>query len=79
MLIVLPLTHDFWISDGPTSPPSCRRRSRIEQLFRLIVGRVEETPAGSQIYQVDALREPVRLGGGLSKDKMLDCASQVRG
>ena len=23
--------------------------------FRLIVGRVEETPAGSQIYQVDAL------------------------
>ncbi|KND54558.1 Exopolyphosphatase [Candidatus Paraburkholderia kirkii] len=47
--------------------------------FRLIVGRVEETPAGSQIYQVDALREPVRLGGGLSKDKMLDRASQVRG
>jgi exopolyphosphatase/guanosine-5'-triphosphate,3'-diphosphate pyrophosphatase len=29
--------------------------------FRLIVGRVEETDAGSQIYQVDALREPVRL------------------
>jgi exopolyphosphatase/guanosine-5'-triphosphate,3'-diphosphate pyrophosphatase len=47
--------------------------------FRLIVGRVEETPAGSQIYQVDALREPVRLGGGLSKDKLLDRASQVRG
>jgi exopolyphosphatase/guanosine-5'-triphosphate,3'-diphosphate pyrophosphatase len=47
--------------------------------FRLIVGRVEETPAGSQIYQVDALREPVRLGGGLSRDKMLDRASQVRG
>lgn len=47
--------------------------------FRLIVGRVEETPAGSQIYQVDALREPVRLAAGLSKDKMLDRASQLRG
>ncbi|MDE1183737.1 exopolyphosphatase [Paraburkholderia sp.] len=46
--------------------------------FRLIVGRVEETDAGSQIYQVDALREPVRLGAGLSSDKMLDRASQVR-
>ena len=44
--------------------------------FRLIVGRVEETDAGSQIYQVDALREPVRLAAGLSRDKMLDRASQ---
>src|ERR1700756_797128 len=47
--------------------------------FRLIVGRVEETDAGSQIYQVDALREPVRLAAGLSREKMLDRASQVRG
>ncbi|SAK55235.1 exopolyphosphatase [Caballeronia arationis] len=47
--------------------------------FRLIVGRVEETEAGSQIYQVDALREPVRLGAGLSRDKYLDRASQLRG
>ncbi|MBY4869901.1 exopolyphosphatase [Burkholderia sp. Bp9017] len=47
--------------------------------FRLIVGRVEETPAGSQIYPVDALREPVRLAAGLSSDKMLDRASQERG
>lgn len=47
--------------------------------FRLIVGRVEETPAGSQIYPVDALREPVRLAAGLSRDKMLDRASQERG
>jgi len=47
--------------------------------FRLIVGRIEETRAGSQIYQVDALRDPVRLAAGLSKDKMLDRASQVRG
>ncbi|MBU6489048.1 MAG: exopolyphosphatase [Burkholderiales bacterium] len=46
--------------------------------FRLIVGRVEETTAGAQIYQVDALREAVRLAAGLSTDKMLDRASQVR-
>jgi exopolyphosphatase/guanosine-5'-triphosphate,3'-diphosphate pyrophosphatase len=46
--------------------------------FRLIVGRIEETPAGSQIYQVDALRESVRLAAGLSADKLLDRASQVR-
>src|SRR5580698_8640093 len=47
--------------------------------FRLIVGRVEETDAGSQIYQVDALRESVRLAAGLARDKLLDRASQVRG
>ncbi|KDB07198.1 Ppx/GppA phosphatase [Burkholderia sp. lig30] len=47
--------------------------------FRLIVGRVEETAAGSQIYPVDALRESVRLAAGLSSDKMLDRASQERG
>jgi exopolyphosphatase / guanosine-5'-triphosphate,3'-diphosphate pyrophosphatase len=47
--------------------------------FRLIVGRVEETPAGTQIYQVDALREPVRLAAGLTRDKVLDRQSQTRG
>ena len=47
--------------------------------FRLIVGRVEESGAGTQIYPVDALREPVRLAAGLSRDKLLDRASQVRG
>ena len=47
--------------------------------FRLIVGRVEDTASGSQIYPVDALREPVRLGAGLSRDKYLDRASQARG
>nr|WP_191629149.1 exopolyphosphatase [Pandoraea terrae] len=47
--------------------------------FRLIIGRVEETPAGSQIYQVDALREPVRLAAGLNTDKYLDHPSQQRG
>jgi len=47
--------------------------------FRLIVGRVEETAAGSQIYPVDALRESVRLAAGLSRDKYLDRAAQARG
>ncbi|HTH60435.1 MAG TPA: exopolyphosphatase [Paraburkholderia sp.] len=47
--------------------------------FRLIVGRVEESGAGTQIYPVDALREPVRLAAGLSREKLLDRASQVRG
>jgi exopolyphosphatase/guanosine-5'-triphosphate,3'-diphosphate pyrophosphatase len=47
--------------------------------FRLIVGRVEDTTSGSQIYPVDALREAVRLGAGLSRDKYLDRASQARG
>jgi exopolyphosphatase/guanosine-5'-triphosphate,3'-diphosphate pyrophosphatase len=47
--------------------------------FRLIVGRVETTPAGSQIQQIDAMREPVRLGAGLTSDKILDEAAQLRG
>lgn len=47
--------------------------------FRLIIGRVEDTPAGSQIYQVDALREPVRLAAGLNAEKYLDHPSQERG
>lgn len=47
--------------------------------FRLIVGRVEETAAGHQIQQIDAMREPVRLGAGLGEDKHLDEAAQLRG
>ncbi|MGI4812430.1 MAG: exopolyphosphatase [Janthinobacterium lividum] len=47
--------------------------------FRLIVGRLEETEAGSQIYATDALRESVRLAAGLSGDKNLDAASMMRG
>ncbi|VVE44240.1 exopolyphosphatase [Pandoraea cepalis] len=47
--------------------------------FRLIIGRVEETSAGTQIYQVDALREPVRLAAGLNDEKYLDHPSQQRG
>jgi exopolyphosphatase/guanosine-5'-triphosphate,3'-diphosphate pyrophosphatase len=47
--------------------------------FRLIVGRLEETSAGHQIQQIDAMREPVRLGAGLGPDKRLDEAAQQRG
>ncbi len=47
--------------------------------FRLIVGRLEETAAGHQIQPIDVLREPVRLGAGLTADKILDEAAQQRG
>jgi exopolyphosphatase / guanosine-5'-triphosphate,3'-diphosphate pyrophosphatase len=47
--------------------------------FRLVIGRVEDTPAGSQIVQVDALREPVRLAAGLDAQRYLDDESQDRG
>jgi exopolyphosphatase/guanosine-5'-triphosphate,3'-diphosphate pyrophosphatase len=33
---------------------------------------------GEQIYPLDSLRDPVRLGAGLNEDKMLDAASQDR-
>jgi exopolyphosphatase/guanosine-5'-triphosphate,3'-diphosphate pyrophosphatase len=33
---------------------------------------------GDQIYPLDALREPVRIGAGLTEDKMLDEESQER-
>jgi exopolyphosphatase / guanosine-5'-triphosphate,3'-diphosphate pyrophosphatase len=33
---------------------------------------------GDQLYPLDALREPVRLGAGLSEDKVLDPAAQER-
>jgi exopolyphosphatase/guanosine-5'-triphosphate,3'-diphosphate pyrophosphatase len=42
--------------------------------FHLQVARV----VGDQIYPLDALREPVRLGGGLTRDKRLDEISQQR-
>ena len=43
--------------------------------FRMEVGRT----AGQQIYTVDALREPVRLAQGLTKDKKLDRDAFARG
>ena len=42
--------------------------------FRLEVGRVE----GDQIYTHDSLKEPVRLAAGLTAEKTLDGASQLR-
>ena len=42
--------------------------------FHCQVGRV----VGDQIYPLDSLREPVRLGAGLTADKTLDDASQER-
>src|SRR3954466_15547820 len=42
--------------------------------FHLQVARV----VGDQVYPLDSLREPVRLGAGLSEDKVLDEVSQQR-
>jgi exopolyphosphatase/guanosine-5'-triphosphate,3'-diphosphate pyrophosphatase len=42
--------------------------------FHCQIGRV----VGDQIYPLDSLREPVRLGAGLGKDKRLDDATQER-
>src|SRR6187455_2489969 len=42
--------------------------------FHLQVARV----VGDQIYPLDSLREPVRLGAGLDEDKVLDAATQER-
>ncbi len=42
--------------------------------FRLEVVRV----AGDQLYPLDALKETVRLAGGLGDDKQLDAATQAR-
>ncbi|HEX4918136.1 MAG TPA: exopolyphosphatase [Limnobacter sp.] len=46
--------------------------------FRMIVARVEELNGQSQIYVIDSLREPVRLGAGLDANKNLDEPSQAR-
>jgi exopolyphosphatase/guanosine-5'-triphosphate,3'-diphosphate pyrophosphatase len=42
--------------------------------FHCQVGRV----VGDQVYPLDSLREPVRLGAGLTRDKRLDEATQER-
>jgi exopolyphosphatase/guanosine-5'-triphosphate,3'-diphosphate pyrophosphatase len=42
--------------------------------FHCQIGRV----VGDQIYPLDSLREPVRLGAGLDENKVLDEASQER-
>jgi len=42
--------------------------------FHLQIGRV----VGEQIYLLDSLRDSVRLGGGLTRDRRLDRATQMR-
>lgn len=42
--------------------------------FHLQIGRV----VGEQIYLLDSLREPVRLGGGLTRDGRIERAVQLR-
>ncbi len=42
--------------------------------FHLQVGRAVD----DQIYLLDGLREPVRLGGGLTRDRRIDRATQLR-
>jgi exopolyphosphatase/guanosine-5'-triphosphate,3'-diphosphate pyrophosphatase len=42
--------------------------------FRLQVGQVR----GNQIYELDGIKETVRLGAGLGQDKQLDGVSQLR-
>ena len=42
--------------------------------FHLQIGRV----VGEQIYLLDSMREAVRLGGGLTRDRRLDRATQMR-
>ena len=46
--------------------------------FRLLIGRVVKTPAGTQVYPLDSLKETVRLASGLTREKMLDAGSQQR-
>ncbi len=46
--------------------------------FHLLIGRVDESPSGHQIYPLDSLKEVVRLAGGLDQQKRLDAASQSR-
>ncbi len=42
--------------------------------FHLQIGRI----VGDQIYLLDGLREPVRLGAGLTREKRIDHATQLR-
>lgn len=46
--------------------------------FRMVVARVDYSHEQPQIYIIDSLREPVRLGAGLDSDKNLDQPSQQR-
>lgn len=46
--------------------------------FRLLIGRVVETSAGTRIHALDSLKDTVRLASGLNQDKRLDADSQQR-
>jgi len=46
--------------------------------FRLLIGRVVDTPGCSQVYPLDSLKETVRLASGLTREKRLDAESQQR-
>ncbi|MDE1952215.1 MAG: exopolyphosphatase [Betaproteobacteria bacterium] len=46
--------------------------------FRMLVGKASENSHGAQIYPLDSLREPVRLGAGLDANKNLTEESQQR-
>jgi exopolyphosphatase/guanosine-5'-triphosphate,3'-diphosphate pyrophosphatase len=46
--------------------------------FRLLIGRIVKTPAGTQVYPLDSLKETVRLASGLTREKTLDAVSQQR-
>ena len=46
--------------------------------FRMLVGKAAETTHGVQVYPLDSLREPVRLGAGLDGNKNLTDESQQR-
>ena len=46
--------------------------------FRLLIGRIVKTPAGTQVYPLDSLKETVRLASGLTREKTLDAESQQR-
>lgn len=46
--------------------------------FRMLVGKAAENDHGVQVYPVDSLREPVRLGAGLDASKNLTEEAQQR-
>lgn len=46
--------------------------------FRLVVARVDELNNHPQIYMIDCIREPVRLGAGLDENNNLSQESQTR-
>ena len=47
--------------------------------FRLLIGRIEQSPMGEQIRPLDSLKEGVRLAAGLQPDGQLDRAARQRG